>query len=72
MNAPIGDRSFSEGAPFLSPVRRVLALGYYDGPTEGLLQCEAGGVHRFEMLAWDSETQDVRSLQPRPDPAHGL
>ncbi len=50
-----------EGANFPSPFTRVLALGYYDGPTEGLIQDgQDGSVYQFRMLAWDDETQDLR------------
>ena len=65
------DRPFPEGGAFPSPVLKILALGYYDGPTDGLLQCENGLVYRFEILAWDSEAQDVRvfSLAPMPPTA---
>ena len=71
MNAPLIERPFPQGVAFPSPVQKVLALGYYDGPTDGLLRCEDGRVYRFEMLAWDSETQDVRvfSLAPTPPAA---
>jgi hypothetical protein len=74
MTAPMMDRAILEGRDFPSPVCRILALGYYDGPTEGLLQCEAGRVYRFELLAWDAETQDVRvfSLAPMPSVAFDL
>jgi hypothetical protein len=71
MNTPLLDRPFPEGVSFPSPAQKILALGYYDGPTEGLLQCDSGRVYRFEILAWDSETQDVRvfSLAPIPPAA---
>lgn len=71
MNAPVMDQLFPEGAPFPSPVQRILALGFYDGPTEGVLQCGPGRVYHFEILAWDPETQDVRvfSLAPMPPAA---
>ena len=71
MNTHLIDRPFPEGVPFPSPGQKILALGYYDGPTEGLLQCETGRVYRFEILAWDSETQDVRvfGLAPMPPAA---
>ncbi len=53
-------RSWREGADYPSPVEKVLALEHYDGPMEGVLQCAGGDVYRFDMLAWDEETQDVR------------
>ncbi len=61
-----------EGANYPSPVQRVLALGFYDGPTEGALLCAPEGqVYKFEMLAWDESTQDLRvfGLAPLPQPA---
>lgn len=52
--------SWHEGANYLSPVQQVLAFGYYDGPTEGVLQCGNGQSYRFDLLAWEPETQDLR------------
>lgn len=74
MNTPLQNEPFLEGAPFPSPVHKIVALDYYDGPTCGLLRCEAGRAYRFEILAWDSETQDVRvfSLAPTPPAAFDL
>jgi hypothetical protein len=47
----------------------VLALGYYDGPTDGLLwEDQAGRAYRFEMLAWD-DRQDLRVFRLRELPA---
>jgi hypothetical protein len=43
-----------------SPFSRILALGFYDGPTAGILQCgTCGAVYRFDMLDWD-DNQEVR------------
>lgn len=33
-----------------SPVVRVIALGYYDGPTEGVLQTAEGAAYRFDLI----------------------
>lgn len=63
--------SWHDGANYLSPVRQVLALGYYDGPTEGVLQCGHGETYRFELLAWEPETQDVRVFGLSPLPSLG-
>ncbi|HLW67503.1 MAG TPA: hypothetical protein VKS79_19465 [Gemmataceae bacterium] len=57
--------SLSEGVNDPSPVSRVIALGYYDGPTEGILQFgDAGPVFRFELLeqseSAESDELDVR------------
>jgi hypothetical protein len=62
--------SWHEGANYLSPVQKVLAFGYYDGPTEGVLQCANGQTYRFDLLAWEPETQDLRifCLSPLPSP----
>lgn len=43
-----------------SPFARIVALGYYDGPTSGVAECEhCPESYRFDMLAWDVQ-QDVR------------
>lgn len=43
-----------------SPFTRVLAAGYYDGPTEGIIACGAcGRAFAFRLLKWDSD-QDLR------------
>jgi hypothetical protein len=36
-----------EGANYLSPVQRILAFGYYDGPTDGVLLC--GNAQDFRL-----------------------
>jgi hypothetical protein len=63
-----------EGVNVRSPVREVLALGYYDGPTDGVLRCADGSVYRFELLTWDPDTQDLRvfGLSRLPDSAWQL
>jgi hypothetical protein len=60
-----------EGANYSSPVRKVLAFEHYDGPVDGVLQCADGQVYRFDLLAWEEETQDVRvfGLAPLARPA---
>jgi hypothetical protein len=62
--------SWRDGANIPSPVHKVLAFDYYDGPTYGVLQCGDGSTYRFDLLAWDQETQDLRvfSLSPLPRP----
>ena len=57
MNTPLPGPHLHEGRHFPSPVERILALGYYDGPTEGVLRCGTGEVYRFGLLAWEAETQ---------------
>ena len=45
------NQTLHEGTHFPSPFSRVVALGYYDGPTNGLLECGAGGqVFKFDLL----------------------
>lgn len=65
------NQSWYEGANYISPVQKILAFGYYDGPTEGVLQCGDGQTYRFDLLAWEPETQDLRvfCLSPLPSPA---
>ena len=42
------------------PFRRVIATGFYDGPTEGFTECSrCGQAFSFHMLDWD-DMQDVR------------
>lgn len=62
--------SWREGSNYPSPVQKVLAFDYYDGPTYGVLQCGDGSTYRFDLLTWDQETQDLRvfSLSPLPRP----
>src|SRR5262245_10767151 len=48
-----------EGNNYPSPVTRVLALGYYDGPTNGVLQCGDGGpVCKFNLIEGPFSTED--------------
>lgn len=71
MNKQLSPNScWHEAANYLSPVQKVLAFNYYDGPTDGVLQCGDGQTYRFDLLAWDEETQDVRvfALSPLPQP----
>lgn len=63
------NQSWHEGT-YPSPVQKVLAVDYYDGPTYGVLQCGDDSTYRFDLLAWEQETQDVRvfGLYPLPRP----
>ena len=39
-----------------SPFSKILALGFYDGPTSGVLQCATcSSVYKFDMLDWDDD-----------------
>jgi hypothetical protein len=53
----------NEGSHYPSPFSKVLGLGYYDGPTNGLLECTPGGqVFKFDLLdnQGDPEGLDLR------------
>lgn len=65
------DLAWCEGANYLSPVQKVLALGFYDGPTEGALQCSNGQTYKFDLMAWEPETQDLRVFCLSPLPSQG-
>jgi hypothetical protein len=59
-----------------SKITKVLAHGWYDGPTDGVLECGTDGrVYRFTLLdevrQWPTEAEDVRvfSLAPLPPTA---
>lgn len=54
-----------------SPFSKIIALGFYDGPTSGIAQCEICSTpYKFVMLDWD-DNQEVRifSLAPITLPA---
>ena len=40
-----------EGRNYPSPVQKILALGYYDGPTEGVLLSAPDRVYQFLYVA---------------------
>ena len=63
---------FQEGLNDPSPIDKVVALGYHDGPTEGLLQVgDCGPVYRFQTLDEVSDPDDldlrVYGLYPLPN-----
>jgi hypothetical protein len=67
---PLVSKPLPEGRNYPSPVTHVLALGYYDGPTEGLMRCGAEGpTFVFRILAWEADTQDLRIFSLAPLPA---
>lgn len=42
------------------PDRKIIAIGFYDGPTEGFVRgLESDSVHYFKVVAWD-DGQDRR------------
>jgi hypothetical protein len=58
-------QSLQEGTNCPSPITHVIALGYYDGPTEGVLRLgESGEVYRFllldEIQPADPDAVDIR------------
>jgi hypothetical protein len=77
MSAEWGNgQQLHQGQRYPSPVTKVLALGWHDGPTNGVLECEPGGqVFKFDLLdevrQWPWEDQDLRifSLAPLPPTA---
>lgn len=55
-----------------SPFSRLVATGYYDGPTEGLLECgTCATIYSFKMLDWD-HSQDLRVFALSPVSGHTL
>jgi hypothetical protein len=66
-------RSLHEGTNCPSPITRVLAFDYHDGPREGILQLGDGGeVYRFvlieeiERTGPDADNVRVFGLSPLP------
>lgn len=52
-----------------TPWGEIIALGYYDGPTDGLAKCSlCSSEYKFSLLAWDDK-QDVRIYGFSPLPA---
>jgi hypothetical protein len=71
---PTANGSHADPNPFGTPARMIL-LGYYDGPTEGVIRFGDGRVFRFVMP--DEEGQLSRGWFPReyafhPMPADAL
>jgi hypothetical protein len=55
-----------------SPFARLLATRYYDGPTEGLVECgSCGTTYSFQKLDWDDQ-QDIRIFSLSPISGRGL
>lgn len=64
-----------EGTNYRSPFTKVLALGYYDGPTNGLLQSgEEGPVYKFDLMdeRWIPQEEDCRVFVLAPVPSNSL
>ncbi len=57
-----------------SPFGKMLVTGFYDGPTDGFVECRhCGRAYAFRKLAWDDE-QDVRiyGLAPLEQPLESI
>jgi hypothetical protein len=60
------------GVPAPSPFSRVIATGYYDGPTDGVVECRAcSTLYSFRTLDWDSQ-QDMRIFALAPIPGRSM
>ncbi len=47
-------------SPHESPLKRMLITGYYDGATNGIVECQVcGRAYAFRTVAWDDE-QEMR------------
>lgn len=59
---------FVAGRDYPSPVVRVIALGFYDGPTEGVLQTADGAAYRFDLIGEEHNPDglDDRTFALRP------
>ena len=50
------------------PFRRVIATGFYDGPTDGFTECsQCGQAYSFRMPDWD-DSQEMRVFAFAPIP----
>jgi hypothetical protein len=66
-------RDLSRPSKGPSPFDRVIALGWYDGPTEGLVRCGAcGQVYRFDLLDSVDEDRGIRLYSLASVPADTL
>jgi hypothetical protein len=66
-----------EGSNYPSPFTKILALGWNDGPTDGLLECHPDDrVFRFDLLeevrCWGKEEEDLRVFTLGPLPPDSL
>ena len=61
---------FVAAREYPSPVVRVIALGFYDGPTEGVLQTADGAAYRFDLIAEEHNPDGLydRTFALRPLP----
>lgn len=66
---------FHEGRDYPSPVAHLLALGYYDGATEGALRTAGGSAYAFDMVGEVSgagDEPDLRRYELRPLPTEAF
>lgn len=62
----------TQGKVQISPFKRILSLGYYDGPTMGIAQCDnCQAEYKFDIFSWDDQ-QDIRIYGLFPLPPGGL
>jgi len=55
-----------------APFSKLLVLGFYDGPTSGILQCgTCSAVYKFDMLDWD-DIHEVRVFRLASLPVDSL
>ena len=67
----IGDFHAGDNTP--SPVSRVIAFGFYDGPTDGVLQLGTNGpVYRYDLAHAEDHSPDTRRFLLRRLPNDAL
>jgi hypothetical protein len=55
-----------------SPFSKMIALGFYDGPTSGIVECESCfAAYKFTMIDWDNR-QEIRVFSLASLPAQSL
>src|SRR5262245_12080750 len=66
MNRPCCCQKLPGQRNVMAPFDRIVALGFYDGPTAGVLRCgECTMEYRFETIDWDSgQNTRIVSLAP--------
>lgn len=67
---PLPSADFSPGDACPDPVARLVAFGFYDGATDGVLETRAGRSYRFDFIdEWPGATADsVRMFLLSPLP----
>lgn len=64
--------NMTQGKAQISPFKRILSLGYYDGPTMGITQCaNCQAEYKFDIFSWDDQ-QDIRIYGLFPLPQGGF